>query len=101
MQFVGPDLMHGFQHRVTTDIYPSDFAWTPDWKAADERIDKWYHNMQTLKESDVAQATFQIITMRLRLRRSIGCLIWLVIRHGAKMHLLRLWPVLTIHTILM
>ncbi len=60
MHFVGPDQMHGFQDRVTTDIYPSDFAWTPDWEAADERIDKWYHNMQTVKESGMAQATFQI-----------------------------------------
>ncbi|WP_434055443.1 MAG: choline-sulfatase [Roseibium sp.] len=60
MHFVGPDQMHGFQDRVTTDIYPSDFAWTPDWEAADERIDKWYHNMQTVKESGVAKATFQI-----------------------------------------
>ncbi|WP_422036752.1 choline-sulfatase [Roseibium sp.] len=60
MHFVGPDQMHGFQDRVTTDIYPSDFAWTPDWEAADERIDKWYHNMQTVKESGIAHATFQI-----------------------------------------
>ena len=60
MHFVGPDQMHGFENRVTTDIYPSDFAWTPDWEAPDERIDKWYHNMQTVKESGVAQATYQI-----------------------------------------
>ncbi|MFK7939983.1 MAG: choline-sulfatase [Roseovarius sp.] len=60
MHFVGPDQMHGFEDRVTTDIYPSDFAWTPDWEAPDERIDKWYHNMQTVKESGVAHATFQI-----------------------------------------
>ncbi len=59
MHFVGPDQKHGFQDRVTTDIYPSDFAWTPDWEAHDERIDKWYHNMQTIKESGVAVATFQ------------------------------------------
>ncbi len=59
MHFVGPDQKHGFQDRVTTDIYPSDFAWTPDWEAHDERIDKWYHNMQTVKESGVAVATFQ------------------------------------------
>lgn len=59
MHFVGPDQMHGFQDRVTTDIYPSDFAWTPDWEAHDERIDKWYHNMATVKESGVAIATFQ------------------------------------------
>lgn len=60
MHFVGPDQKHGFQDRITTDIYPSDFAWTPDWEAPDERIDKWYHNMQTVKDSGVAQATFQI-----------------------------------------
>lgn len=60
MHFVGPDQKHGFQDRVTTDIYPSDFAWTPDWEAHDERIEKWYHNMQTVKESGLAQATFQI-----------------------------------------
>ncbi|MCV6584942.1 MAG: choline-sulfatase [Marinibacterium sp.] len=59
MHFVGPDQKHGFQDRVTTDIYPSDFAWTPDWEAPDERIDKWYHNMQTVRESGVAVATFQ------------------------------------------
>ena len=59
MHFVGPDQKHGFQDRVTTDIYPSDFAWTPDWEAYDERIDKWYHNMQTVKESGEAMATFQ------------------------------------------
>ena len=60
MHFVGPDQKHGFADRITTDIYPSDFAWTPDWEAWDERIDKWYHNMQTVKESGVAQATYQI-----------------------------------------
>jgi choline-sulfatase len=60
MHFVGPDQKHGFEDRITTDIYPADFAWTPDWEAHDERIDKWYHNMQTVKDSGVAQATFQI-----------------------------------------
>ena len=59
MHFVGPDQKHGFQDRVTTDIYPADFAWTPNWEAPDERIDKWYHNMETVRESGVAVATFQ------------------------------------------
>ncbi len=60
MHFVGPDQLHGFEERVTTDIYPSDFAWTPDWRNNAERIDKWYHNMSTVKESGMAMATFQI-----------------------------------------
>ena len=29
MHFVGPDQLHGFEERVTTDIYPGDFGWTP------------------------------------------------------------------------
>ena len=31
MHFVGPDQLHGYEERLTTDIYPADFAWTPDW----------------------------------------------------------------------
>ncbi len=31
MHFIGPDQMHGFQERLTTDIYPATFAWTADW----------------------------------------------------------------------
>ena len=32
MHFVGPDQLHGFEERLTTDIYPADFGWTPDWR---------------------------------------------------------------------
>lgn len=31
MHFVGPDQLHGYHERLTTDIYPADFVWTPDW----------------------------------------------------------------------
>ncbi|MEZ5934033.1 MAG: choline-sulfatase [Alphaproteobacteria bacterium] len=60
MHFVGPDQLHGFNERITTDIYPADFAWTPDWELPDERIDKWYHNMDSVVEAGVAATTFQI-----------------------------------------
>ena len=60
MHFVGPDQLHGFEERLTTDIYPADHAWTPDWEAPDERIDKWYHNMDSVREAGVAATTFQI-----------------------------------------
>ena len=33
MHFIGPDQLHGFAERLTTDIYPADFAWTPNWAA--------------------------------------------------------------------
>ncbi|NBQ79169.1 MAG: choline-sulfatase [Betaproteobacteria bacterium] len=32
MHFIGPDQLHGYEERLTTDIYPADFAWTPDWR---------------------------------------------------------------------
>lgn len=60
MHFVGPDQLHGFEERLTTDVYPSDYAWTPDWEMPDERIDKWYHNMESVREAGVANTTFQI-----------------------------------------
>lgn len=44
MHFVGADQLHGFEERLTTDIYPADFTWTPDWEHP-ERIQEWYHNM--------------------------------------------------------
>jgi len=35
MHFIGPDQVHGFTERTTTDIYPANFAWTPDWIAGE------------------------------------------------------------------
>ncbi len=31
MHFIGPDQLHGFEERLTTDVYPADFGWTPDF----------------------------------------------------------------------
>lgn len=31
MHFTGPDQLHGYENRLITDIYPSDFSWTADW----------------------------------------------------------------------
>ena len=60
MHFVGPDQLHGFDDRVTTDVYPSDFAWIPDWENAGERIGKWYHNMESVQEAGTGTGTFQL-----------------------------------------
>ncbi len=60
MHFVGPDQLHGFEDRVTTDIYPADFGWIPDWTKPDERIDLWYHNMSSVKQAGVAAITNQL-----------------------------------------
>ena len=60
MHFVGPDQLHGFEDRVTTDIYPADFGWVPDWTHPDDRIDLWYHNMSSVKQAGVAAITNQL-----------------------------------------
>ncbi len=60
MHFVGADQLHGFEERLTTDIYPADFGWVPDWTRPDERIDLWYHNMSSVKQSGIAAITNQL-----------------------------------------
>jgi choline-sulfatase len=50
MHFCGPDQLHGFEERLTTDIYPADFGWTPDWDHPDDRP-TWYHDMSSVTEA--------------------------------------------------
>ncbi len=50
MHFVGPDQLHGFSDRVTTDVYPSDFTWHPEWDRPNERLD-WFHNMEVVTKA--------------------------------------------------
>ena len=60
MHFVGPDQLHGFEQRLTTDIYPADFGWTPDYRKPGERIDWWYHNMGSVTGAGVAEISNQM-----------------------------------------
>ncbi|QFT57269.1 Choline-sulfatase [Sulfitobacter sp. THAF37] len=60
MHFVGPDQLHGFEDRLTTDIYPADFGWTPDYRKPGERIDWWYHNMGSVTGAGVAETSNQM-----------------------------------------
>lgn len=60
MHFVGPDQLHGFEERLTTDIYPADFGWTPDYRRPGERIDWWYHNLGSVTGAGVAETTNQL-----------------------------------------
>ena len=60
MHFVGPDQLHGFEERLTTDIYPADFGWTPDWTKPEERIDWWYHNLGSVTNAGTAEITNQL-----------------------------------------
>ena len=60
MHFVGPDQLHGLEERLTTDIYPADFGWTPDWRLKQDRIDWWYHNMTSVLQPGIAEITNQL-----------------------------------------
>ena len=60
MHFVGPDQLHGLEERLTTDIYPADFGWTPDYRKPGERIDWWYHNLGSVTGAGVAEITNQL-----------------------------------------
>ncbi|MEM1266705.1 MAG: choline-sulfatase [Pseudomonadota bacterium] len=37
MHFIGPDQHHGFERRLTPDLYPADFSWVPNWGDEGER----------------------------------------------------------------
>ncbi len=59
MHFCGPDQLHGFEERLTTDIYPVDFGWTPDWTRFEERPG-WYHTMDSVIQAGPCTRTNQI-----------------------------------------
>ena len=59
MHFCGPDQLHGFEERLTTDIYPADFGWTPDWTRFDERPG-WYHSMDSVIRAGPCTRTNQV-----------------------------------------
>jgi choline-sulfatase len=50
MHFCGPDQLHGFEERLTTDIYPADYGWTPDWDRPRVRP-AWYHDMSSVLDA--------------------------------------------------
>ena len=37
MHFIGADQLHGFDERLTSDIYPGDFVWAADWEEDQHR----------------------------------------------------------------
>jgi choline-sulfatase len=60
MHFVGPDQLHGFEERLTTDVYPADLIWTPDWRRpVGERL-PWYHTMESVLRPGVCEASMQL-----------------------------------------
>jgi choline-sulfatase len=59
MHFVGPDQLHGFEQRLTTDIYPADVDWTPDWERPLDQPLPWYHTMESVLTPGICAASMQ------------------------------------------
>ncbi|KAL8995433.1 MAG: hypothetical protein Q9169_004845 [Polycauliona sp. 2 TL-2023] len=49
MHFIGEQL-HGFEERLTSDIYPGDFGWSVNWDEPDRRLE-WYHNTSSINQA--------------------------------------------------
>ena len=60
MHFVGADQLHGFEHRLTTDVYPGGFDWTPDWERPLENRLPWYHQPDSIRMAGPVKASMQI-----------------------------------------
>ena len=58
MHFVGPDQLHGFERRLTTDIYPSSFKWTKDWS---KPVDSAMGMISHLKQAGPRAWTEQLV----------------------------------------
>lgn len=59
MHFIGPDQHHGFEERLTTDVYPADLDMVPDWRRPlDEKL-QWYHDADPVFSAGVSKATVQ------------------------------------------
>ena len=39
LHYIGPDQLHGFEERLSTDIYPASFEWTANWDKDAPRYD--------------------------------------------------------------
>ncbi len=49
MHFTG-DQLHGYENRLTADIYPADFGWAVNWDDPDRRLE-WYHNSSSILQA--------------------------------------------------
>lgn len=60
MHFIGPDQLHGFEERLTPDIYPAGLHWIPDWDAPLSEHKPWYHDMSSVFEAGISEASLQM-----------------------------------------
>jgi choline-sulfatase len=60
MHFTGADQLHGFEERVTTDIYPSDFGWTADWTRTRQPYAPSRMSLRSVVEAGLCERNLQI-----------------------------------------
>ncbi|KAK0731331.1 alkaline-phosphatase-like protein [Lasiosphaeris hirsuta] len=58
MHFVG-DQLHGYETRLTSDIYPGDFGWVVNWDEPETRLE-WYHNASSILQAGVCVRSNQL-----------------------------------------
>ncbi len=59
MHFIGPDQHHGFEQRLTTDVYPADLDMVPDWDLTSRQRLPWYHEADPVFTAGACKATVQ------------------------------------------
>jgi choline-sulfatase len=60
MHFVGADQLHGFEERITTDIYPSDYGWTADWTQQEEPYAPSRMSLRSIVEAGLCKRSLQL-----------------------------------------
>jgi len=59
MHFIGADQHHGFEERLTTDVYPADLDMVPDWTLPLDQKLQWYHDADAVFTAGVSKASVQ------------------------------------------
>ena len=58
MHFIG-DQLHGYENRLTADIYPGDYGWAVNWDEPQRRLE-WYHNSSSILQAGPCVRTNQL-----------------------------------------
>ena len=63
MHFCGPDQLHGYEERLTSDIYPADYGWAVNWDELEVRpsTTTW---PRCCKPAPACEATSSTLTKR-------------------------------------
>lgn len=58
MHFIGEQL-HGYERRLTSDIYPGDYGWVVNWDEPGRRLE-WYHNASSILQAGTCVRSNQL-----------------------------------------